>query len=109
MLIHMRPEVARGHLWLIFPDVRRNSILGYRNRGGTLGESEMPSPSDVGANVLAACARLLDLPRAARFEPDEGRQGGHACCARDPSRAAPLLPLAVLARFSSRWSDTARW
>ncbi|MGA4817439.1 hypothetical protein ACPA9J_33230 [Pseudomonas aeruginosa] len=36
LLTHMRAEVARGHLWPILPDARRTSVLGYRNRGGTL-------------------------------------------------------------------------
>src|SRR3546814_3141432 len=32
LLTHMRPEVARGHLWPILPDARKCSALGYRNR-----------------------------------------------------------------------------
>ena len=72
LLTHMRPEVARGHLWPILPDARRNSVLGYRNRGGTLDESGMQFANRASwANVLAACARLLDLPRTALLKPDE--------------------------------------
>ncbi|HAQ86629.1 MAG TPA: xylulose 5-phosphate 3-epimerase, partial [Pseudomonas sp.] len=72
LLTHMRPEVARGHLWPILPDVRRNSVLGYRNRGGTLDEGGMQFANRASwANVLAACARLLDIPRTALLKPDE--------------------------------------
>ncbi len=72
LLTHMRPEVARGHLWPILPDVRRNSVLGYRNRGGTLDEAGMQFANRASwANVLAACARLLDVPRTSLLKPDE--------------------------------------
>ena len=72
LLTHMRPEVARGHLWPILPDVRRNSVLGYRNRGGTLDEPGMQFANRASwANVLAACARLLDVPRTSLLKPDE--------------------------------------
>ncbi|AHL74716.1 xylulose 5-phosphate 3-epimerase [Stutzerimonas stutzeri] len=72
MLTHMRPEVARGHLWPILPDARRNSVLGYRNRGGTLDAEGMQFANRASwANVLAACARLLDVPRTALLKPDE--------------------------------------
>ncbi|KJH83018.1 xylulose 5-phosphate 3-epimerase [Stutzerimonas stutzeri] len=72
MLTHMRPEVARGHLWPILPDARRNSVLGYRNRGGTLDTEGMQFANRASwANVLAACARLLDVPRTALLKPDE--------------------------------------
>ncbi len=72
LLTHMRPELARGHLWPILPDARRNSVLGYRNRGGTLDEAGMQFANRASwANVLAACARLLDVPRTALLKPDE--------------------------------------
>lgn len=72
LLTHMRPEVARGHLWPILPDVRRNSVLGYRNRGGTLDEAGMQFANRASwANVLAACARLLGVPRTSLLKPDE--------------------------------------
>lgn len=72
LLTHMRPEVARGHLWPILPDARRNSVLGYRNRGGTLDVEGMQFANRASwANVLAACARLLDVPRTALLKPDE--------------------------------------
>ncbi len=72
LLTHMRPEVARGHLWPILPDARRNSVLGYRNRGGTLDVDGMQFANRASwANVLAACARLLDLPRTALLKQDE--------------------------------------
>lgn len=72
LLTHMRPEVVRGHLWPILPDAQRNSVLGYRNRGGTLDEAGMQFANRASwANVLAACARLLDVPRTALLKPDE--------------------------------------
>ena len=40
-LTHMRPEVFRGHLWPLLPDVRQTAVLGYINRGGTLDEPGM--------------------------------------------------------------------
>lgn len=72
LLTHMRPEVLRGHLWPILPDARRSSVLGYRNRGGTLDEAGMQFANRASwANVLAACARLLDIPRTALLKSDE--------------------------------------
>jgi len=72
LLTHMRPEVLRGHLWPILPDARRSSVLGYRNRGGTLDEAGMQFANRASwANVLAACARLLDMPRTALLKSDE--------------------------------------
>src|SRR5690606_1484480 len=72
LLTHMRPEVARGHLWPILPDARKTSVLGYRNRGGTLDESGMQFANRATwANVLAACARLRNVPRTALLTPDE--------------------------------------
>ncbi len=72
LLTHMRPEVARGHLWPILPDARKSSVLGYRNRGGTLDESGMQFANRATwANVLAACARLRNVPRTALLTPDE--------------------------------------
>lgn len=72
MLTHMRPEVLRGHLWPILPDARCSSVLGYRNRGGTLDEAGMQFANRASwANVLAACARLLDVPRTALLKSDE--------------------------------------
>jgi phosphoketolase len=72
LLTHMRPEVARGHLWPLLPDARRSSVLGYRNRGGTFDEAGMQFANRAcWANVLAASARLLDLPRTALLTPEE--------------------------------------
>jgi len=72
MLTHMRPEVARGHLWPILPDARRNSVLGYRNRGGTLDVDGMQFANRAcWANVLAACARLRSVPRTALLTREE--------------------------------------
>jgi phosphoketolase len=70
LLSYMRPEVARGHLWLILPDMRRNSVLGYRNRGGTLDDGGMQFANRASwANVLDVYARLLDVPRTALLNP----------------------------------------
>ncbi|WP_313023986.1 xylulose 5-phosphate 3-epimerase [Pseudomonas lopnurensis] len=72
LLTHMRPEVARGHLWPILPDARNSSALGYRNRGGTLDEFGMQFANRANwANVLAACARLRNVPRTALLTREE--------------------------------------
>ncbi|TBU97971.1 xylulose 5-phosphate 3-epimerase [Stutzerimonas kirkiae] len=72
LLTHMRPEVARGHLWTLLPDARKSSVLGYRNRGGTLDEIAMQFVNRAcWANVLAACARLRNVPRTALLTPEE--------------------------------------
>jgi phosphoketolase len=72
LLTHMRPEVARGHLWPILPDALKTAVLGYRNQGGTLDEAGMLFANRCNwAHVLAACARLLDIPRSALLAPDE--------------------------------------
>jgi phosphoketolase len=63
LLTHMRPEVARGHLWPLLPDALNSEVLGYRNRGGTLDEAGMLfANSSTWAHVLLACARLLEVP-----------------------------------------------
>lgn len=72
LLTHMRPEVARGHLWPILPDARRSYALGYRNRGGTLDEPGMLFANRAcWANVLTAAAGLLNVPRTALLTPEE--------------------------------------
>ncbi|MNZ28634.1 Xylulose-5-phosphate phosphoketolase [compost metagenome] len=72
LLTHMRPEVARGHLWPILPDALKSSVLGYRNRGGTLDEAGMLFANRAcWADVLAACARLMDVPRSALLTAEE--------------------------------------
>ncbi|SDH97436.1 Phosphoketolase [Pseudomonas panipatensis] len=72
LLTHMRPEVARGHLWPILPDALKTSVLGYRNRGGTLDEAGMLFANRAcWGNVLAACARLLEVPRTALLTAEE--------------------------------------
>jgi phosphoketolase len=63
LLTHMRPEVARGHLWPILPDGLNSEVLGYRNRGGTLDEAGMLfANSSTWAHILLAAARLLNVP-----------------------------------------------
>lgn len=63
LLTHMRPEVARGHLWPILGDARNSRVLGYRNRGGTLDEAGMLFANQASwAHVLQAAAGLLDKP-----------------------------------------------
>ncbi len=72
LLTHMRPEVIRGHLWTILPDARNTYVLGYRNRGGTLDEFGMQFVNRAcWGNVLAACARLQDIPRTALLTIEE--------------------------------------
>jgi phosphoketolase len=72
LLTHMRPEVIRGHLWTILPNANSTYVLGYRNRGGTLDVFGMQFVNRAcWGNVLAACARLQDLPRTALLTIDE--------------------------------------
>ncbi|NLU12241.1 MAG: xylulose 5-phosphate 3-epimerase [Gammaproteobacteria bacterium] len=72
LLTHMRPEVIRGHLWTILPNANSTYVLGYRNRGGTLDEFGMQFVNRAcWGNVLAACARLQDLPRTALLTIEE--------------------------------------
>jgi len=72
LLTHMRPEVARGHLWPILPDASQSAALGYRNRGGTLDEAGMLFANRAcWGNVVAACARLMDVPRTALLTGEE--------------------------------------
>ncbi len=93
LLTHMRPEVARGHLWPILPDINATAVLGYRNRGGTLDVAGMQFANrSTWANVLAACARLLGLPRTALLTPAEAAavagKGILRCCAEAPASLA---------------------
>ncbi|WXL27225.1 xylulose 5-phosphate 3-epimerase [Ectopseudomonas mendocina] len=61
LLSHMRPEVARGHLWPLLGQESR--VLGYLNRGGTLDEAGMLFANRSSwAHVLVACAELLNRP-----------------------------------------------
>ncbi len=63
LLTHMRPEVARGHLWPLLPEASNTVVLGYRNRGGTLDEAGMQfANSATWAHILDACAQLLQVP-----------------------------------------------
>jgi len=63
LLTHMRPEVARGHLWPLLGDARHSRVLGYRNRGGTLDEAGMLFANQASwAHVLEAAAELLEKP-----------------------------------------------
>ena len=80
LLTHMRPEVARGHLWPILPDARSSVVLGYTNQGGTLDEAGMLFTNHAcWADVLVACSRLSDLPLALLLSDEEAlaasRQG----------------------------------
>nr|WP_298143716.1 xylulose 5-phosphate 3-epimerase [uncultured Pseudomonas sp.] len=62
MLTHMRPEVARGHLWPILGDSGSNRVLGYRNRGGTFDEAGMLFANRATwAHVLRSVAELLAI------------------------------------------------
>ena len=72
LLTHMRPEVARGVLWPILPNAHKSGVLGYRNRGGTFDEKGMQFANRATwANVLAACARLMNVPRTALLTLEE--------------------------------------
>ncbi|TBW33223.1 xylulose 5-phosphate 3-epimerase [Azotobacter chroococcum] len=72
LLSHMRPEVARGHLWPILPDARRTLALGYRNAGGTLDEAGMLFANRASwAHVLEACSTLLGEPVTALLTREE--------------------------------------
>ncbi|MCG4453967.1 xylulose 5-phosphate 3-epimerase [Pseudomonas sp. MMS21-TM103] len=63
LLTHMRPEVARGHLWPILGEARCNRVLGYRNRGGTLdGAGMLFANQATWAHVLQAVAEVLGIP-----------------------------------------------
>lgn len=80
LLTHMRPEVARGHLWPILPDARSSIVLGYTNQGGTLDEAGMLFANYAcWADVVVACSRLCDLPLALLLSDEEAlaaaRQG----------------------------------
>ncbi|VXB72406.1 Phosphoketolase [Pseudomonas sp. 8AS] len=62
LLSHMRPEVARGHLWPILGDAARQRVLGYCNRGGTLDEAGMLFANRCSwAHVLLAASELLGV------------------------------------------------
>jgi phosphoketolase len=62
-LSHMRPEVFRGHLPTLFPDVARTRVLGYRNQGGTLNEAGMLFANQCSwAHALLACAQVMNRP-----------------------------------------------
>ncbi len=72
LLTHMRPEVARGHLWPILPDAAQSAALGYRNRGGTFDEAGVLFTNRASwANVVSACARLMDVPRTTLLSAEE--------------------------------------
>lgn len=72
LLTHMRPEVARGHLWPILPDARKSVVMGYRNRGGTLDETGMLFANQASwAHVVQACAGLLGLSLDGLLSEDE--------------------------------------
>ncbi|MFT5782477.1 MAG: phosphoketolase [Pseudomonas sp.] len=58
----MRPEVARGHLWPLFPEAASSVALGYRNRGGTLDEAGMLFANNATwAHILLACMQLRNV------------------------------------------------
>lgn len=72
LLTHMRPEVARGHLWPILGDALNTRVLGYINRGGTLDEAGMLFANRCSwAHVLQAAAELRELPLQALLQAEE--------------------------------------
>jgi phosphoketolase len=86
LLTHMRPEVARGHLWPILGDATQSRALGYRNRGGTLDEAGMLFANQASwAHVLAAVAEVLGQPLTLLLNAEEAAavQGcGDPACLR---------------------------
>jgi phosphoketolase len=63
LLSHMRPDVARGHLWPLLDKGVQSRVLGYRNRGGTLDEPGMLFANQASwGHVLEAAAQVLDKP-----------------------------------------------
>ena len=72
LLCHLRPEVARGHLWPLLADAGRSAALGFINRGGTLDVAGMLFANrSTWAHVLEACAGLLAVPLASLLGADE--------------------------------------
>lgn len=72
LLTHMRPEVARGHLWPLLGNGGQSRVLGYRNRGGTLDEPGMLFANQASwGHVLEAAAGLLDKPLGELLNTDE--------------------------------------
>src|SRR3989338_3401574 len=72
LLTHMRPEVARGHLWPLLGDARHSRVLGYRNRGCTLDEAGMLFANQASwAHVLEAAAELLEKPLGELLSAEE--------------------------------------
>ena len=72
LLTHMRPEVARGHLWPILGEAAHNRVLGYCNRGGTLDEAGMLFANRASwAHVLQAVAELRRLPLESLLQAEE--------------------------------------
>ena len=72
LLTHMRPEVARGHLWPLLGNGGQSRVLGYRNRGGTLDEPGMLFANHASwGHVLEAAAGLLDKPLGELLNADE--------------------------------------
>ncbi len=71
-LTHMRPEVFRGHLPTLFPDMARTRVLGYTNQGGTLNEAGMLFANQSSwAHALAACARVMNRSPEEWLSTDE--------------------------------------
>lgn len=72
LLGHLRPEVARGHLWPLLADAERSVALGFINRGGTFDVAGMLFANRATwAHVLEACAGLLGLAAASLLDNDE--------------------------------------
>ncbi|MVW76353.1 phosphoketolase family protein [Pseudomonas xionganensis] len=72
LLTHMRPEVARGHLWPILGDAVNSRVLGYINRGGTLDEAGMLFANGCSwVHVLQAAAELRGVPVASLLQAEE--------------------------------------
>lgn len=91
-LTHMRPEVFRGHLYSLFPELSHTRVLGYLNQGGTLNVAGMLFANECSwGHVLAACAQVMEQPpgewlSSAELAAVEGRG--------DPSAITRGLPTA---------------
>lgn len=71
-VVHIRPEVFRGHLGELFSIPSKHRVLGYINRGGTLDEFGMLFTNrSTWAHVLYEYAELNQLPLASFLSEDE--------------------------------------
>lgn len=71
-LTHIRPEVFRGHLPTLFPQMQTQQVLGYKNRGGTLDDFGMLFANQcTWAHAVAAYAQLAQTDVAQFLTTEE--------------------------------------